>query len=314
MIATLLFALGAGPQAVPWAESYEAALERGRAEDRLILVHFWLDGRPLSREMLEKTFADPGVVRLARERFVGVRLESRKVPDLFRRLSGSRGGMATCIVDYTEDVISALPGYADADALVRFLTRAGRGYGALRAIREAADRRPDRAAVLFALGEEYVRLDSRRRAETCFRRVVERAGRSDVEHRVAAFSHERLARMSAMRGRNLEAREALEAYRRSGSAGREDRAMVTEALAFSLERKPREALRVLGEARRRFPASVERDQMLLLTGICRHDAGDTKQALATLEGMVREFPGSSWVADAKTRIEHIKNPPPGHGH
>jgi TolA-binding protein len=76
----------------------------------------------------------------------------------------------------------------------------------------------------------------------------------------------------------------------------------------------KDALRILEGALKDFPASNERDQMLLATGIVRHEAQDDTGALVALERLIKEYPLSPAVAQAKEQIAHIKNPPLEHQH
>jgi tetratricopeptide (TPR) repeat protein len=298
---------------VQWKADYEAGLAAAREEGKLLVVHFWLDGRPLCKTMNDETFAHAEVIRLANEKFVNVKVEIDKRPELFRATVGGRGGLATCVLDGTGDVVSVLPGFAEAAAYVRFLDRAARGHAALRAVREAAEKDPADPGALQALGEAYERLESPRRAEESY---LKAAGTGKGTPGVA-FSYERLARLRIFRGKNLEAREYVAQYRKldpEGKLGREDRIRLTEALILAVERKLAESVRVVEEAIRQYPESPEMDQMLLTAGWVRHEAGDDKGGLRLLETLVAKFPQSSWVALARERIEHIKNPQPDHQH
>ncbi len=296
---------------VDWRKDYETALAEARAGGKLLVVHFWSDGRPLARTMAEETFANAEVVRASNAHFVNVRVDIDLRPELFRGTIGGRGALGTCVLDGTGDVVSALPGFAAADAYLRFLERARRGYGLLKSAREAAERAPEDPAARLSLGEAYFGLESPRRAEECFLKVPE-GGRAGP---AAAFAHERLARMRVQRGRVLEAREHLAEYRKLDPAlARGDRAMLTEALILAVERRLKESLRVVEEAIARHPASGELDQMLLASGVVRHELGEDKRAMEVLEGLLRRFPASPWLPVARERIEHIKNPPPDHTH
>ncbi|HXG60238.1 MAG TPA: thioredoxin family protein [Planctomycetota bacterium] len=300
-----------GQEGISWRHDYEAALAEARASGRLVLVHFRAEGRPLAAAMSERTFRDPRVARRAAERFVCVNVEVEARPELFREAVGTAGGLATCVFDAEGDVVGVLPGFAEAEALLRFLRRTEEGYPRLRAAREDAARRPAEPGPRLALGEAYEALGSARRAEACFRKVLELAAGEE------AAAHERLARLAAQRGRNVEAREHLAEYRRrdpQGKGGREDRALLTEALVLSLERRPAEAARRAEEALAAHPAGAEADRLLLVAGWSRHEAGEDARAVAHLEELRRRFPDSPWADLAAERLAHIRNPDHGHEH
>lgn len=299
----------AEPPPIAWRADYEAALRESKETGKLVVLHFQLADRPLTREMEERTFADAGV-RARSAGFVNVKIDLAARPELYEQTLGGRGGLSTCVVDGTADVVSALPGFAEAAAYVRFLERAERGYPALQAAREAAGGDP---GALLRVGEIYFRLESPRRAEEVFRGVLAAA----PEGPVAAAAHERLARLRALRGKNLDAREHLDAFRRldpDNRSGRRDRALLTEALVLGQELRLDVAARTVEGALATFPSSPERDQMLLALGALQHDMRQSARAIEALERLVREHPGSPWVEAARERIGHIKNPPPGHDH
>jgi tetratricopeptide (TPR) repeat protein len=309
----LILAGAAAQEGIPWRGDYESALAEARASGKLLLVHFRAEGRPLAVSMNEGTFRDARVARRAAEGFVCVRVEIAARPHLFREAVGTAGGLATCVFDGEGDVIAVLPGFADAETFLRFLGRAGEGYPRLKAARDEAERRPAEARPRLTLGEAYESLGSLRRAEACFRKVLEMAPGLPE----AAAAHERLARLAVQRGRNLEAREHLAEYRRrdpEGKGGRADRALLTEALILSLERRPAEAARRAEEALAAHPASLEADRLLLVAGWSWHEAGEDARAIAHLEGLRRRFPDSPWSARAAERLEHIRNPAHGHEH
>jgi tetratricopeptide (TPR) repeat protein len=295
-------------QAVDWKTDVDAALAAARKEGRLLAVHFWLEGRPLCRTMAEKTFTDPAVAS-ASARFVNLKVNVEDRPDLFTGYVGGRGALATAVVDGTGDVVSVLPGFADAARYRAFLERAERGLAGLKAAREACEKSPGDAWARVELGERYFELDSPRRAEECFLKAIEAGGL-----RAEAAAHERLARLRVMRGRNVEAREHLAEARKRDPAGRLDRILHTEALAFAIERKFSDSVRTASDAVERHPDSPEMDQLLLTLAWSTHEAGADAKALEILEGMLRRFPDSRWAAAARERVEHIRNPPPDHQH
>jgi hypothetical protein len=306
---------------IAWQENYEAALGQSKQQGKLLVAHFWLEGRPLGKEMNDETFSNPEVVRLANQRFVNVRVSISERPELFDRTIGGRGGLGTCVLDGSGDVVSAIPGFAGPEVYLQFLRRAEEGYPRLRAARVAAKRNPGSVGALHHLAETYQELGSARRAEEHFEMIIRlgaQAGKLTPQlKKFVAFSHERIARARAMRGKNREAALETAEYRRldpENRFGRLDRVVLTEALVAWIERRLKDALRILEGALKDFPASSERDQMLLATGVVRHESQDDAGALVVLEKLIKDYPVSPAVAQAKEQIAHIKNPPPEHQH
>ena len=296
-------------QAIAWQRDYEAALAEARKADRRVVVHFQMKSRPLGQAMSEETFSQAEVVRRSAP-FLNVWVDLDAQPDLFDRLMGGKGGLGTCVVDGEGDVVSALPGFAGPKEYVSFLDRAEKGYASLRAAREKSSSGPEGMA---ALAEAYRELESPRRAEECYRKVIETAPGTAS----AALAHERMARYRVGRGKNLDARKHIEEYRKidpDNRHGRADRILLTEGLAFYVERKFAESRKTLEEALAKFPQSPEADHMMVSLGVVLHESGDDKRAMPLFEEMLRKFPTSPWAVEARVRIEHIKNPPPDHTH
>ncbi len=292
---------------IDWAKDFEAAQAAAKAADRRVMAHFQLKGRPLCRAMDEETFTD-GAVAAACARFVCVKIDIEAQPALFDRAVGGRGGLGTAILDGTGDVVSVLPGYAGPQGFLLFLEKAEQGYPALKAAKDAAGG----GSGPYALAELYRELDSARRAEECYRKAIEGG-----EPKWAALSHERLARMRVNRGKNVEARRHLEEYRKLDAEdrfGASGRALLTEALAFNVERKYPEAIHVLEEGLKKNPDGEEADLMVITVGIAEHELGRLKEAQKALEGMLGRYPKSRWAPLAREMIEHIKKPPPDHPH
>ncbi len=281
---------------VAWSRDVDAALAEAKRSDKLVVLHFQLAGRPLCRQMSEETFTDPELGRRL-SAFVAVFVDMAARPELFDATVGGKGALGTAVVDATLDPVSVLPGYASAADFLRFLDRAERGYPGLKAARGTSTPR--------ALGDLYRDLQSPRRAEACW---GEGASKGD------AACHERLARALVLRGKNLDARRHLDLFRTSGLEDGRDRAGLTEGMILALERKHEAAARSLEETLRVHASSPEADQMLLTLGFVRHQLGDDAKAIGILESLPKRFPASPWVAEARLRIEHIKNPPPDHEH
>jgi tetratricopeptide (TPR) repeat protein len=298
---------------IDWRTDYDAARAEARDKGRRVVLHFFMTGRPICRAMDEDTFAQAEVARVIRERFVAARLDVEARPELFEAAIGSRGVLATCVVDADGDVVSELRGYAGPQVFLRFLDKAELGYGAIKAARDLVAAAPDDAARLFALGEAYRAADSPRRADECYQKAIAGKGAGPA----VAASHERLARLRVMRGRNLEARSHLEAARKldpEGKAAAADRLLLTEGLILAVERRHAESAAVLRQVLTRFPSSEEADHVLFSLGFVLHQANQDKAALEALEDAERRFPQSSWLPAVKEQIDHIKNPQPDHTH
>jgi tetratricopeptide (TPR) repeat protein len=314
---SVLLALLALQEGMDWKPDYPSALGQARREGKLLLLQFTIEGRPACQAMEEETLRSPEVVRRCREKFVSARIDVDRRPDLFLNTVGGRGGLATCILDTSNDVVSTRVGFASPEEFLRFLEQALEGYPALRDAREAAAKRPDEAGAVAALGEAYLALDSRRRAEECYEKALSLGIPPEGDPTCLVLAHERLARMAVAKGQNKEARRHLGEARRLDpklTRGHEDRLLLTEGIALGLERRHAESARLLEETLGRFPKSEEADQMKYVLGFVLHQIPENAKALEDLEGLCRDHPRSSWVKGAREQIDHIKNPQPDHTH
>jgi tetratricopeptide (TPR) repeat protein len=321
ILALIFMSNSLAAERIAWRKDYETALAQAKLQAKLLVAHFWLAGRPLHKAMDEEAFSNPEVVKFSNEKFVNVKINIGARPELFENTIGGRGGLGTCVLDGSGDVVSSLPGYADSSAYLAFLVRADRGHARLKMARAAAARSPRNPAVLHALAESYEALGSPRRAEEFYGKLIglgERGkGSSEQVAKYVATGHERIARFRALRGRNLEATRHVEEYRRvdrDNRFQRLDRILLTEALVAWIERRFTDSIRILEGALSRYPASQERDQMLLALATVRHEGGEDQRALEILARLIKEYPQSSTIAQAKEQIVHIKNPPADHQH
>ncbi len=278
---------------IEWRDSLEVALTQAKRRRALVLILFASPDRPVARKMGEEVFLSPAVEQ-ATQPFVPVKVDADKEAELFERVIGGRGALATAVLDAGGDVVSVLTGYAEPSTVIAFLEQARQGYPRL----QAARRRPKDQ---LALAEQYLSLGSSRRAEEIYRALVARS-----PDKVA---HERLARLTVLRGRNLEARAHLEAAQAGGP-----RALFTEALILSVERRIDEAVALLERLERDDSRGADRDHRLFVLGSLRHELKADPAALALFEQLRREFPRSRWIAPAAEQIGHIKNPVPDHPH
>lgn len=304
---------------ISWLDTFETGLREAKRTGRLVLVQFVRSDRPLSAAMQETLAAVP-VTEVVSRRFVAVQLDAEAHAIQFERLAGGRGALASVVVDPSGDPIANLAGFAEPTAFVRFLEDALAGAPAILAARARARRRPGDVVLAVALAQAYERAGGSLRAEEVVAGVVAALdGRPKVtpgESRALASAHERLARFSVMRGRNLDARGHLT---RIAALDPQDRLLLgdqrrfTEGLVLALERRGREARSLLEPLVER-PTFRDREHALFALGLVQHELRDDAAALATLGRLVVEFPRGRWRPPAEAQVLHIKNPEPDHLH
>lgn len=301
------------PTAIEWSDSVDAALACAKDSGSLVVVHFSRGDRPVDGAMRETTFADPGVIGASR-RFEHVRVDAESRPELFERLTGERGALATCVLDGSGATVAVQRGYAGPREYVAFLGRVEREVGAWRAARATVAADPRDASAQRALGEVCAHLGREREAEECFARALELARESDSSLPVAVRSLEGLARLEVERGRSSDARRHLAELRRVDprrELERRDHTLLTEVLVLFVERKITAAAALLEECR---ASCSEPDRALLAFGEVSHESGAEDAALVALRTLVQDHPDSPWRRRAEECIAHIENPQWEHAH
>jgi tetratricopeptide (TPR) repeat protein len=302
-----------------WEASYPEALDRARRERKLLVVHFMSPERPLCKAMSDETLSSPEVMKISRAYFVSVRLDARDHDQLFDKLVGGNGLLATSIVDGTEDVVAVLPGFADVRTYLDFLESARSGIGRLLELRAQARSQRRSAALGLALAEGYDKMGSPRRAEdeyTTVETLAKSMPSSRATNGIRVVCHERLARLLIAKGRTADARAELERALEldPSRANRPDRLLLTEGLVLSAERRLTDAARCLADLIQRFVSSSECEQALFALGSIEHELRDDAGAIGHLELLLRDHPTSRWCAPALQQIAHIRNPQPDHRH
>lgn len=288
-----------------WPSELVTALEAAHAQGRPLHLHLTRPDVPVAPAMADTLKLAP-VQQLLAAHWVDLRLDSRQHAALFRSLLGARGALGSCVIDVDAagrpDVVAVLSGYADADRYVAFLDGATRDLPRLRQLRD----RPRQPDTQLELAELYAAQGGVARAR------VELEAITDGKARPAALEH--LARLDVQAGRTAEARRKLEQVRALAPGWSGARWVLTEALVLSGERRVSDAARLLGVGLATQTDPLEKWQSLLLLGQLEHELGRDPQALAHLERVRTESPGTTWARRANESIAHIQNPDPTHTH
>jgi len=314
LIALLVAAVLAGeaPVEVVWGGDVIAAQEAAAALGGLALVCVRSPARPLAAAMDRDTWDDPTLAAVVAA-LNPTRIDADADPVTCERLIGGRSGLGTVLIDGVGDVVAVLPGYATSTTVLAWMRVACDGYPGLVAVRSAAA--SGDPAALLALGDRYQALTSPLRAATCWTAVLAAAAGEPMAALPAAAAHAHLARSELLRGRNLAAREHLDACRQRDPAGRAGLAgeiAHSEALIRLIERDhagaatfARQALALAGDAI---------DHCLHTLALAEHGAGHDAAALGVFAELLVSFPQSRWADSAREQIAHIRDPQADHGH
>src|SRR5438046_9578840 len=91
---------------IAWRRDYGAALVEAQKHKRLLVVHLWLEGRPLVQAMSAETVAHPEVVKLSNDMFINVKVNINGGPELFEKVGGGREGRAGCMLAAGSEVVA----------------------------------------------------------------------------------------------------------------------------------------------------------------------------------------------------------------
>ena len=293
---------------------------RPPAPDGLVLVQFAAPDRPLAQRMAQETFADPDVRAALQSGVTPLVVDSTQQPELFTRLLGAPGALATCVLDAQGQLVAARAGYLDADHLLALVRLAQARAGLLRTVRARVARDPRDLRARYEYAEALTELQTQRHAELAFQGLVDLEPDLDLARdteacQVLARAHERLARLQVRAGLTAAARVHLERFRALDPMDRNqrlDRILISEAMVLSRERRSREALQVLADCGQRFPDSSEADLRLLTEAVAWHECDDRPAALARLDTFFASHGDSSYGDEATLTREHVLAPPHQH--
>jgi thioredoxin-related protein len=126
LIAAALLGLLLIPPAPGWSaagvdwQGLEAGLAAGRNQNRKILLYFYADWCGYCKEMDQKTFSDPAVIRYLNHHFVPVRVNADRDAAAASRY-GVRALPLTWFMGADGTRLSSLPGYVPAERLLLLL-------------------------------------------------------------------------------------------------------------------------------------------------------------------------------------------------
>lgn len=299
-IPLLLLACAACSAPPPWRGEPLPALAEARAAGRPVAVYFALPGRELSDRMEAASLRAPEVLAALDEGgYASVRIDGFEHQRLYATWIGGGEGMGTCVLDEQGRVIAARPGPQDPPELAAWLRLVVERGPAIATARAAVERDPRDAAANHRLGVLLLEVGCRIGTEE----VLVTAAQGGV-----VDAHHRLARLYALDGRLVRARQWLRTAQPSPAA------RVTEGYVLYKERRHREAVEVLGAAVREGGLGEDRQRALLFLGKALHQAGADDEARRVLTGLCAEATGSTFEGAALHALHHLDDPDHGHSH
>jgi tetratricopeptide (TPR) repeat protein len=187
VVAVLLFP--SKPSSITWERDYEKAIERARAEKKLIVADMFTDWCTLCKKMDAETFADPQLIEKMADKYVWLKLNTETEED------GERLQKEFAILTYPTVLVLDAQG-EEVDRVDRFLASAQftetvesfvSSPDSVAALRKAVQDQPNSVSARYALAERLLNRNNYAKAASEFEKVTgidpeNREGKTDLSH------------------------------------------------------------------------------------------------------------------------------------
>jgi thiol-disulfide isomerase/thioredoxin len=256
------------PPSIKWEKNFDAALRKAKSSAKPVLVDFWAEWCAWCHRLDQSTYVDPSVVREA-QAFVAVKIDtegSRKEQQIAEKYQVRT--LPTIVFLSPEGRQLLRVPFQGPGQFPHTLDTALRVAQRVMGWEEALARNPDDPAALYALGAHLFAQEYIEDARDLLKKAVERDAQEDVENR-------RRARMLL-------------------------------AIVEHVSRNFGEAERLVKEALALPPNPEDQPLLLFVLGRTYVSWGRQADAVATLEAIVREYPGSPVAAKARETLFNLR--------
>ena len=236
-----------------WERSYDAAIQRARAEDRHLIAYLYTDWCSYCRRMEAETFADDRV-RAEAARYVWLKLNPEKDADGARlhKQFDVAGYPTILIFDKQGRRIDQVEGFLPPDQFLNALSAMISGPESLSALEERAAKAPESGEAQYALASKYLFLNDYKSAADAFSKAI------------------------ALDPDNRESRTELAYYHL--------------AVCLASDRQQSKANEALDRFARLYPESQLAADALILRGQIYYHEGDWTRSTESFESFLEKYP------------------------
>jgi tetratricopeptide (TPR) repeat protein len=259
------------PRTIVWERDYEKAIERARAEKKIILADMFTDWCVLCKDMDRETFGDPNLIREMGKEYVWLKLnteteeDGKKLQDEF----GITTYPLILVLDSDGQEIDRIDRFLAAEPFKQSVEQQLRDPESLGKMRERVARNPESVELRSALGQKYLDRHSYRMAATQFQRVIELDPQNS-------------------KGKTVEAHYNL-------------------ALSLASQSKFDEALLPLAALEKNFPDNEAMGSVYVLRGQIYECCGKKNEAVTVLREYLRKYPDHSYVNQVQQMLAAMED-------
>lgn len=175
IIVSALAIINSPPRSIVWERDYEKAVQRARAEKKIILADMFTDWCVLCKDMDQETFGDPTVIAEMGRKYVWLKLnteteeDGKKLQDEF----GITTYPVVLVLDSKGQEIERVDGFLRPQPFKQTVENHLQNPESLGNVRERVEKAPESVELRSALGERFLDRKNYRKAAAEFQRVIE---------------------------------------------------------------------------------------------------------------------------------------------
>ena len=251
---------------ITWERDYEKAVERARAEKKLIVADMFTDWCVLCKKMDAETFSDPQLIQDIANKYVWLKLNTETEEDGIRlqKELAILTYPTTLVLDRDGEEVDRIGRFLPAPEFTEAVQSSVRNPGSILNLRKAVQEQPNSVSAHYALAEKLLDQNNYAKALPEFQKVVQ----LDPENR----EH------------------------------KSDMSQYNVALCLASQEKFVEAIEQLDLLQSRFPVSNTVADAAVLRGQIYHCCNKLDEAQAVLKDYVNKYPTNGHIQEVENLL------------